>query len=820
MKRSDLAARTVVGLLAGGGLIVAAGALGGSTPAVEAEAILAVGVDLAPTGGPEERRLVEAVRAASAAAEDAAAIAVDYPLDESVFPPDMVAPRFLWHDPSAEADRWVIDVAVTGGRGHVFVLSPGPPPPAGEIDERAVGETNEVYVPTPYQASARSWEPSEAVWEAIKERSVEQPAVVTILGIDSSAPGVILSRGRVRVTTSEDPVGAPVFYRDVPLMPSRTEKNVIKPLAAQALPLIAWRLRDVSRPRSRVVLESMPTCANCHSFSADGRTLGMDMDGPDGDKGAYALAPIRPRMLITHDDVISWNSFKEKPKDHRTLGFLSRVSPDGQYAVTTLNEDLYVANFLDYRFLQVFYPTRGILAYYSTKSEEMLALPGASDPEYVHCDPAWSPDGRFIVFARAKARDSYTPGVPLATFPNDPNETPMQYGLYRMPFDGGKGGEPAPVVGASDNGMSNSFPKITPDGRFIVFVKSANGQLLRPDSELWIVPVEGGEARRMRCNTSLMNSWHSFSPNGRWMAFSSKANTPYTQMFLTHLDEEGRSTPPILVPDSTAANRAVNIPEFVNIAYDDLVTIEAPSVEHYRYFNRAQDQLSQNRPEEAIATLGKALELAPGSVKSHLLLGTALWQTGRAEEALAHYERAVELDPGRAETHYSLSFALFLLERNEEAIARFKRGFAVHPRWGRLPEEYDRGIALDLPAPPRVVVDVSRSRLEKGAGDMSAVSTLFVLATVRAAAREPDLRDGAEAVRVARQACAVTRYQIPEPIDVLAGAYAEAGRFDEAVRLAEFTVWFARAAARTDLVPGAEERLALYRQGQPFRRAD
>jgi tetratricopeptide (TPR) repeat protein len=324
----------------------------------------------------------------------------------------------------------------------------------------------------------------------------------------------------------------------------------------------------------------------------------------------------------------------------------------------------------------------------------------------------------------------------------------------------------------------------------------------------------------MRCNTTLMNSWHTFSPNGRWMAFSSKANTPYTQMFLTHLDEDGRSTPPILVPDSTAANRAVNIPEFVNIAYDDLVTIEAPSVEHYRYFNRAQDQLSAHEPEEAVASLRRALEIDAESVKSHLLLGTALWQLGRGEEALAHYRAAAELDPGRAETHYSLSFALFLLERNEEAIARFKRGFAVHPKWGRLPSEYDRGLGLDLPASPEVVVNVARARIDRPSLDMSAVSALLYLASVRAAERDPELRDGEEAVAVARKACAVTRYQIPEPMDVLAGAYAEAGRFDEAVRMGEFALWFARAAERTELIPGLERRVALYREGKPFRRSD
>ena len=107
-------------------------------------------------------------------------------------------------------------------------------------------------------------------------------------------------------------MGAPIFYRDVPLMPSATKEGVIKPLDKNAQPLIAWRLKDIGRTDSRVLLKDMPTCANCHSFSRDGRTLGMDMDGPDGDKGAYALAPIRPQMKITHDDVISEIAFEEK----------------------------------------------------------------------------------------------------------------------------------------------------------------------------------------------------------------------------------------------------------------------------------------------------------------------------------------------------------------------------------------------------------------------------------------------------------------------------------------------------------------------------
>jgi Tol biopolymer transport system component len=130
--------------------------------------------------------------------------------------------------------------------------------------------------------------------------------------------------------------------------------------------------------------------------------------------------------------------------------------------------------------------------------------------------------------------------------------------------------------------MSNTFPKVSPDGRWIVFVKCRNGQLMRPDSKLYIVPFGGGTARLMRANTSLMNSWHSFSPNCRWMVFSSKARSPFTQMYLTHLDLEGNDSPAILIDNAVAVNPAVNIPEFVNVQGEDIERIEVHVVDDHK----------------------------------------------------------------------------------------------------------------------------------------------------------------------------------------------------------------------------------------------
>ena len=131
----------------------------------------------------------------------------------------------------------------------------------------------------------------------------------------------------------------------------------------------------------------------------------------------------------------------------------------------------------------------------------------------------------------------------MREYANDPNETQIQYDLYRIPFNGGKGGKAERIAGASENGMSNNFPKVSPDGKWIVFVRNKNGLLMRPDSQLYIVPFEGGAERPMRSNQTVMNSWHSFSPNGRWLVFSSKSPSLYTQMYLTHIDEKGNDSP-------------------------------------------------------------------------------------------------------------------------------------------------------------------------------------------------------------------------------------------------------------------------------------
>ncbi len=752
-----------------------------------------------------------------------AGITIDYPTEGTIFPPEFPAPTFLWRDPDKNAAAWLIEVKFGDGSAAIKTESKGEGMRIGEIDPRCASSTNTPPSLTPEQADAHSWTPDDGTWQAIKKSSIRQAVTVIITGSRPEGSDRALSRGQVSIMTSTDPVGAPIFYRDVPLMPSETEKGVIKPLAAKSVPLIAWRLRNVGETRSRLLMEGIHSCANCHSFSADGRTMGMDVDGPQNDKGLYAIVPIGQHMSIRNEDVVAWSTFRGKLGSKLRVGFMSQVSPDGKSVVTTINDpgieqsdyerrrnpkdlilNYYVANFKDYRFLQVFYPTRGILAWFNRSTGRLQPLPGADDPGFVQTDAVWSPDGKYLVYARAAAMDAYPAGAKLAAYANDPNETQIQYDLYRIPFNDGKGGVPEPIAGASHNGMSNSFPKISPDGRWIVYVQSRNGQLMRPDSRLYIVPAAGGRARRMNCNTPLMNSWHSFSPNGRWLVFSSKSRSPYTQMFLTHLDQEGNDSPAILIENATAANRAVNIPEFVNIPPDGLLTMDAPATEYYRVVDIASELLKNGRYAESIPEWRKALALSPTEALAHNNLGVALAETGRVDEAITHYKKALELSPRYPEALNNLGEALAGRGRFDEATIYFEKALQLDPEHAGAHSNLGAVLArmgrIDQALPhlqKAVQYKPDAADAHKNLGLALATKGSF-----------------SEAAKYLERAVELTGGRDPIVLDLLGRDYAELGRFPEASRTERQALAAAAPLNNSRLMDALKARIVLYDSGR------
>jgi Flp pilus assembly protein TadD len=493
----------------------------------------------------------------------------------------------------------------------------------------------------------------------------------------------------------------------------------------------------------------------------------------------------------------------------------------------------YVVNFKDYRFLQVFYPTRGILAWYSKETGRLEPLPGADDPSYVQTDGFWSPDGKWIVFAKAKAKEPFPDGVPLALRANDPNETQIQYDLYKIPFNNGKGGKAEPIEGASQDGMSNNFPKVSPDGRWIVFVKCKNGQLMRPDSELYIVPAKGGEARRMRCNALPMNSWHSFSPNGHWLVFSSKRRGPFTQMYLTHIDKDGNDSPAIYVEGTTSSNRAVNIPEFVNVPQDGLLKIDSPATESYRLFDLALDLTRKEQFAEAIPEWKKTMALSPDEPKVYYNLGVCYAHLGQYDEAIPQFEKALQLHADDADTNTNLAITLVKSGKPEEAIPHFQKALELRP--GDAQSYSNLGGLMAESGQLEGAIAQFRKALDIDPSDADAHNNLAV-ALVNANRPEEAiphferaviLNPGSRDYRYNLARVLLNQGQLPEAIAqlekvpspdssvlaTLASAYAKAGRFADALPVARHALDLAEQQGNRELVARLEHMIATFPGG-------
>jgi Flp pilus assembly protein TadD len=774
-----------------------------------------------------------------------AAITVDYPEEGTLFPPEITPPTFLWRDPSGTAATWRIRIAFAASGPDIQLQSSGELMRVGEIDDSYTG-----FVPptlTPEQAAAHTWKPDAATWAAIKTRSSGHPAAVTITGFrDENATGPV-SRGQVAIQTSTDPVGAPLFYRDVPLVPQdgQGERGINKPLPDELLPMIKWRLRYLDEPRSRTVMQKLPTCANCHSASSDGKTIGLDVDGPANNKALYGLLPIKTVSSISKENIVKWSEVTENTRPQR-FALMSQVSPNGEYVVTSIQApgsasrnvaDMFYNGFYsNYGFVQVFYPTRGVLAWYSRESGKLQPLPGADDPEYVQACAFWSPDGRYLVFSRAKARDPYPPGQPASRYANDPNETQIQYDLFRIPFNKGRGGTPEKIAGASENGMSNNFPKVSPDGKWIVFVQNKTGLLMRPDSHLYILPAQGGVARRLKANQKLMNSWHSFSPNGRWLVFSSKSRSLYTQLYLTHIDENGNDSPAILIDDTTAANRAANIPEFLNVPKGGLERIEAPATEFYRLFNSAIALMKKNQFREAVPEWRKALELDPDDGKAHFNLGYALSETNELDAALAEYTKASVLTPNQPVVFASLALAETQAGRLDDAIADYRKALALDPANAAVEadlgtvlsekgptaeglEHLEKAVALNPESPDvhnklaTVLAKAGRNaeataHLEKAVGLAPfSLEYRFNLAYVLGLAGR-----FADAVPHLQRAVDLSGGQDWRCFDLLGAVYSKMGRLDDAVQAGTRAVDLAVKDHNDQLIPVLRAKLARYQQ--------
>jgi hypothetical protein len=425
-----------------------------------------------------------------------------------------------------------------------------------------------------FVSEATRWTPDRAAWEEIKSASLESPAGLEVRGLRSRedpAPGRLI--GRARFSTSKDPVGAPIFFRAVPT-PFPDVVDYVK---------VKWKLGWLSSYDPPVtVMRNQQICFNCHAASYDGKAFGLEFNPRDdqGDRTAYMFFRDPGRTVrLRWRDYFDWNSYLPQTQRGGEYATFSTISPDGRFVVagglSLLNVTIVPCRDL----VSYSNTTKSILLSYSASERKIRPLPGADDPGRIHVPGSWSPDGRYVYFFGApvspqidklnrepldeKALEEYRQMEAHAL----DRIFPVKYDVFRIPFADGRGGTAIPVPGASRNGRSNTLPRVSPDGRWLVFTQSANGFMtLRRDADLYIVPSEGGKARRLRANSPACESWHTWSPNSRWLAFVSKRNGPRTDLYLTHIDEKGHDSPPILLSHLRDEDGlAANLPEFFNI---------------------------------------------------------------------------------------------------------------------------------------------------------------------------------------------------------------------------------------------------------------
>lgn len=208
----------------------------------------------------------------------------------------------------------------------------------------------------------------------------------------------------------------------------------------------------------------------------------------------------------------------------------------------------------------------------------------------------------------------------------------------------------------------------------------------------------------------------------------------------------------------------------------------------------------------------RCLRLDGDFARAHGALGHMLLSEGSLQAAAEHLRRAVELKPDYL--HALVNYGNLLARQNRfgEAVAYFRRALNLAPTNALV--HLNLGTALLKSGRPEAAVSSYRQALRQ---DPKLVGAKLQLAWVLATAEEAQLRDGIEAVRLAEEVRSEYGENHPRPLDVLAAAYAEVGRFEDACRVASKGLEIAASNGLAEHLESLRARLVLYRDGKPFR---
>ncbi len=279
-------------------------------------------------------------------------------------------------------------------------------------------------------------------------------------------------------------------------------------------------------------------CMNCHSFSKNNpEKLQFHMRGKHGGT-----------LIVDEGKVKKLNT-----KTPYTMSAFAYPSwhPDGKhiaYSVDIINQWFHG---VDKR--NEVYDVASDIVVYDVEKNIVTTSPKVSTPSRETL-PCWAPDGKSIYYVSA---DKYSDTIPSES---------VRYDLLRAEYDviSNKWGNVDTILKASDIGKSITFPIVSPDGKRLLFTASGHGYFTIYDksSDLYILDLETKEYKEFPYNSDDVDSYHSWSSNGRWIVFSSKRlNGQNTHPWFSYIDEEGIVSKPFILPQKD--------PEFYNSFKDN-----------------------------------------------------------------------------------------------------------------------------------------------------------------------------------------------------------------------------------------------------------
>ncbi|MBQ1277439.1 MAG: PD40 domain-containing protein, partial [Thermoguttaceae bacterium] len=343
------------------------------------------------------------------------------------------------------------------------------------------------------------------------------------------------------------------------------------------------------RPIIRARLVAERTCVNCHTFQA-GQT----------DSFLFHLRFKNGGTVVVDDGVVKKVDLNAEGLDAGCAYAAWR--PNSPHVAFSSNQTSQIFHSRDKNRINVLDSFSDLLLYDVKKNELTPILP--SDDNYLPTYPTWSPDGKTLYYCCAKAPDFKTPRQPVAARKDEVPflQDQFQYDIMKVDFDEktGKFGAPELVFDAVALDKSAAFPRVSPDGKSLMFTLARRGcfPIWFRDADLWTLDLATGKARALdEVNSATEpDSWHSWSSNGRWFVFSSRRDDgSHTRLYFAHIGENGGVSKPFMLPQrdpakTLNATKSFNVPEF---------TVEPVQISERKLLRDAQNET----PEKATLRL-------------------------------------------------------------------------------------------------------------------------------------------------------------------------------------------------------------------------